>query len=75
MEPLARRIDEAICQNADPQEAPKSIGCCVGISILPRHASDADTLISQADLALYSLKRAGSGGFRTYDPELAQVSE
>jgi len=44
------------------------IGCCVGVSILPRHAGDAEALFAQADQALYSAKREGKGGYRVFAP-------
>ena len=38
-----------------------------GVAIWPAHASDADTLISHAEVAMYSAKRK-TGGARVYDP-------
>jgi predicted signal transduction protein with EAL and GGDEF domain len=61
---LARRIVEAIGEPVALDEATVTVGCCIGIAVFPRHAHDAGTLVSRADAALYSLKKAGVGGFR-----------
>jgi diguanylate cyclase (GGDEF)-like protein/PAS domain S-box-containing protein len=66
LEPLARRILETICQPIELDAATANLGCCIGISTLPRSAQDADTLISQADVALYSVKRSGKGGYQAF---------
>jgi diguanylate cyclase (GGDEF)-like protein/PAS domain S-box-containing protein len=68
VESLAQRIGEATLVPDELGDEETGIGCCVGISILPRHADDSDTLFSQADQALYSAKREGKGGFRVFSP-------
>lgn len=47
-----------------------SIGCSVGIAISPEHGEDAETLVRNADLALYAAKADGRGVHRFYRPEL-----
>ncbi len=47
-----------------------SIGCSVGIAIAPEHGEDAETLVRNADLALYAAKADGRGVHRFYRPEL-----
>jgi len=47
-----------------------SIGCSIGIAIAPEHGDDAETLIRNADLALYAAKADGRGVHRFYREEL-----
>jgi len=68
---LAQRIEEATREPDEFGDEETGIGCCVGVSILPRHAPDAEALFSQADQALYSAKREGKGGYRVFESEPA----
>lgn len=45
-----------------------NIGASIGIALCPEHGEDADTLLRQADVAMYAAKRA-HGGFALYQPE------
>jgi diguanylate cyclase (GGDEF)-like protein/PAS domain S-box-containing protein len=40
----------------------------VGVSIYPQHGTDADTLIRNADTAMYHAKESGKNNFRFYAP-------
>ncbi len=71
VESMAQRIDEATRVPHEPGDEDTGIGCCVGISILPRHAVDAEALFAQADQALYAAKREGKGGYRVFSTEKA----
>jgi diguanylate cyclase (GGDEF)-like protein len=44
-----------------------SIGTSIGISIFPRDGADAAALLQNADIAMYSVKTSGKGGYRFYD--------
>lgn len=48
------------------------IGSSIGISIFPEHGGDADTLIKNADLAMYEVKNNGGYGYSIYCSELKQ---
>ncbi len=53
-----------------------SVGCSMGISIFPEHGSDAETLIKNADAAMYSAKDAGRNNFRFFSANMnAQTAE
>ena len=48
----------------------------VGISIFPEHGTDAETLIKNADAAMYSAKDGGRNNFRFFADDMnAQVVE
>ncbi|SFB18230.1 PAS domain S-box-containing protein/diguanylate cyclase (GGDEF) domain-containing protein [Collimonas sp. OK607] len=46
------------------------INASIGISLFPRDGHDAETLLRNADLAMYSAKAEGSGQFRFYEQQL-----
>jgi diguanylate cyclase (GGDEF)-like protein/PAS domain S-box-containing protein len=53
-----------------------SIGCSVGISVFPEHGADVETLIKNADAAMYSAKESGRNNFRFFTEDMsAQVME
>jgi len=58
---LAERIGDALREPIELDEHTISTGAAIGISIYPEVAHDARTLLQQADLAMYSVKRAGNG--------------
>ena len=66
-EPLAKRIMEAASQPIELDKTTVTIGCSIGIAKFPMTASDADDLISQADTALYSVKKSGQIGYKIFN--------
>ena len=46
------------------------IGASIGVAATPRHGTDAELLLSRADMALYAAKAAGKKTFRVFTPEL-----
>jgi diguanylate cyclase (GGDEF)-like protein/PAS domain S-box-containing protein len=48
--------------------------CSIGFACYPIHGEDADTLLSQADLAMYQAKEAGGNGGAFYTPELSAAA-
>ena len=55
---------------------PLSISCSLGISVFPEHGSDSDTLIKNADAAMYSAKESGRNTFRFFTKDMnTQVVE
>ena len=53
-----------------------SINCSLGISVFPEHGVDGETLIKNADVAMYSAKDNGRNNFRFFTGEMnAQVVE
>jgi len=58
---LAERIGAALGEPVQLDGHAIDAGAAIGISIYPEDAHDARTLLQQADLAMYSVKRAGRG--------------
>ena len=52
------------------------IGCSVGISIFPEHGADSETMIKNADAAMYCAKESGRNNFRFFTEDMnAQAVE
>ena len=50
-----------------------NIGASIGIGLFPAHASDAETLIKKADLAMYHVKERGRNCFLLYHEEMEKT--
>jgi len=47
-------------------------GCSLGISLAPQHGSDRESIIRNADTAMYTAKEGGRGKFCVFSPEMNQ---
>jgi len=61
---VALRAIEAVSRPYSIEGTSVSITASAGVSIFPYHGEDAETLIKNADLALYEAKRAGKNTYR-----------
>lgn len=64
---LADRIIAALSQPYSVEGATISIGASIGIAVAPLDGDCADSLVRNADLALYAAKAAGKGVHRFYE--------
>jgi diguanylate cyclase (GGDEF)-like protein len=67
---LARRLVDLIGRTYVAQGHMLNIGTSVGIALVPEDGLSADTLLRNADLALYRAKADGRGTFRFFKPEM-----
>ena len=67
---LAKTIIAALSQPYFIDGTSISIGCSIGIAIAPNDGEDSESLVRNADLALYAAKGDGRGIHRFYRPEL-----
>ncbi len=67
---LARTVISSLSQPYSIDGTSIVIGCSVGIAIAPHDGLDSETLIRNADLALYAAKADGRGVHRFYREEL-----
>jgi diguanylate cyclase (GGDEF)-like protein/PAS domain S-box-containing protein len=72
----AERFMDAMTAEFVVQSHPLSISCSLGISIFPEHGADGETLIKNADAAMYCAKDYGRDNFRFFTEDMnAQVVE
>ncbi|TPG22729.1 EAL domain-containing protein [Sphingomonas koreensis] len=67
---LAQQIVDRMRQPMVADGHQIATGTSIGIAIGPGDGSDADTLLKNADLALYRAKQDGRGVFRFFEPSL-----
>ena len=67
---LARRICHALGQPYDIGGHQLSTSVSIGIAVAPDDGEDAETLVKNADLALYRAKGDGRNTFRFFEPEM-----
>ncbi len=66
---LARKVIRIISEPFDLNERRYSVGASIGISVYPNDTKDANTLLRQADLAMYQAKSKQSG-FEYFSEEM-----
>jgi EAL domain-containing protein (putative c-di-GMP-specific phosphodiesterase class I) len=49
------------------------VGTSIGISVFPSDGTDSETLLENADFALYSVKTSGKGNYRFYDEKFYEA--
>ncbi len=67
---LAQRIVDTLGQPYDLDEHRLVIGASLGIALVPTDGSEPDTLLKNADIALYQAKTAGRGTYRFFAPDM-----
>jgi diguanylate cyclase (GGDEF)-like protein/PAS domain S-box-containing protein len=72
-EALCGRLIHEISQPLMVNGQQIGIGASIGIAFSPYHGDDPDTLLRNADLALYRAKQTGRGCHRTFEAEMEQV--
>jgi diguanylate cyclase (GGDEF)-like protein len=72
---IARGIVAALSQPYHIAGSSISIGCSIGIAIAPDDGDTSETLVRNADLALYAAKGGGRGTHRFYVPELLALAQ
>ena len=75
LEDLAGKIIAAMREPMQISGQNLIVGCSVGIASYPVHANDAEELLANADIALYSAKLAGRNGFCLFDAEMRNASQ
>lgn len=64
---VANRLVETLSQVVTIKDTEVYVGGSVGVAIYPENGSDIDTLMMNADTAMYRAKAAGRGGVQFYD--------
>ena len=75
-EKLAKRIVEVVGKPYRDKGRDMHVGVSLGIALYPGDGADADTLLTNADLALYRGKSEGRNVYRFFEPDMdAMVRE
>jgi diguanylate cyclase (GGDEF)-like protein len=67
---LAEKVCQAVSQPYALAAQDLHIGATIGISMYPDDGTDAETLILNADIAMYHAKNNGRGGYRFFAPAM-----
>src|ERR1700687_2647034 len=67
---FARRVVEAIALPYEVDVHQIVIGASVGIALAPEDGDNADTLLKNADMAVYRAKAEGRAAWRFFEPEM-----
>lgn len=73
-ETLTRRLLDGLQAPCEVQGARIAVRTSIGVAMAPRDGSEIDTLLNNADLALYAAKSAGRGEFRFFAPDMATLT-
>ena len=66
-----RRILSAVSGPWCHRDVEYSATCSIGVSIYPRDGTDAETLLKNADAAMYRAKETGRNNFQFYAPDMS----
>ncbi len=72
---VASRITEALAKPLQIGTRQVPMSASMGISIYPDSATDIDTLIQQADAAMYKAKQAGRSTYRFFSADMNRLAE
>ncbi|RJF95230.1 EAL domain-containing protein [Noviherbaspirillum saxi] len=64
---VSTRVLEAFSKKFKLEKGVLELGVSIGISIFPKDGTVAETLLQNADVAMYSAKKSGKSQFRFYD--------
>jgi diguanylate cyclase (GGDEF)-like protein/PAS domain S-box-containing protein len=67
-EQVAARVLQAFRMSFTLTQGVRTIGTSIGVSFFPADGRDADTLLRNADIAMYAAKAGGKHGCRFFDP-------
>lgn len=71
---LAQAILDALIEPLEVAGHVLPIGTSIGIALFPADGASAETLVKNADLALYRAKQDGRGGYRFFEPSLDEAA-
>ena len=73
MSQVTERVLHAIARPSQIEGRELSVSCSMGVSIFPRDGRDVQTLLKNADTAMYKAKDYGRNNFQFYSPEMNSV--
>ena len=73
MSQVTQRVLHAIARPSRIEGRELSVSCSIGVSMFPRDGRDVQTLLRNADTAMYKAKELGRNNFQFYSPEMNVV--
>ncbi len=73
MSQVTERVLKSISRPWQFEERELSVSCSMGVSMFPRDGRDVQTLLKNADTAMYKAKELGRNNFQFYSPEMNVV--
>ncbi|HZW21375.1 bifunctional diguanylate cyclase/phosphodiesterase [Noviherbaspirillum sp.] len=70
---VADRVLDAFGNAFRVNQGVRTVGASIGISLYPIDGADANTLLNNADIAMYSVKSDGKGAYRFFDPRFSEA--
>jgi diguanylate cyclase (GGDEF)-like protein/PAS domain S-box-containing protein len=67
---VARKVVKELARDFPVQGHSLSATCSLGVSVFPMHGADSETLIKNADAAMYSAKERGRNRFHVFTEDL-----
>ena len=71
---LTHRLLDGLQAPCEVQGSHIAVRTSIGVAMAPRDGTEIDTLLNNADLALYAAKSAGRGEFRFFAPQMAALT-
>jgi diguanylate cyclase (GGDEF)-like protein/PAS domain S-box-containing protein len=76
MSQVTQRVLKAIALPWRIEQRELSVSCSIGVSVFPRDGRDVQTLLKNADTAMYKAKELGRNNFQFYSPDMnAAIAE
>ncbi|MGV3743518.1 MAG: putative bifunctional diguanylate cyclase/phosphodiesterase [Burkholderiaceae bacterium] len=69
----AELINEILCFPLELVSGKKSMTSSIGVSVFPDDALDMETLLKNAEIAMYAAKANGKAGYCFYEPDLSDA--
>ena len=70
---VVRKLIAAVAEPIPFDNREATVTASVGVSVFPDDAQDADALMRNADMAMYSVKRLGKNAYSFFGPEIGNV--
>ncbi|WP_168735294.1 EAL domain-containing protein [Pseudothauera rhizosphaerae] len=67
---VLRRVQQSLADPIDVDGRSFFVTCSIGVSLYPRDGNDAETLLRNADMAMYRAKEAGRNAIRFFTVEM-----